>query len=97
MPPISSTERIASPWGGLLTFDGDMPVDFANGNSQNLDLDGDGVMDLHDNCVYTFNPSQYDADEDGQGEACQTIPSAGSAGGGGSSRRRIGTISTKPS
>jgi hypothetical protein len=48
-----------------------MPVNFSNGNATNVDSDGDGVMDIHDNCKFVFNPSQYDANGDGVGEACQ--------------------------
>lgn len=56
----------------VLTFDGEQPTDIAN--VDNVDSDGDGVMDLHDNCDYTFNPSQYDADGDGKGNACDASP-----------------------
>jgi len=34
------------------------------------DTDGDGVMDLHDNCDLTVNPSQLDTNADGIGDAC---------------------------
>jgi len=61
--------RFTSIWP-ILTFDGEQPADVANGVS-NLDTDGDGVMDLHDNCKFVFNPSQYDANGDGVGDACQ--------------------------
>jgi alpha-tubulin suppressor-like RCC1 family protein len=36
----------------------------------NVDTDGDGIYDAHDNCRYTFNPDQADADENGIGDAC---------------------------
>ena len=42
-------------------------------NSQSLDTDGDGVPDLQDNCVNTYNPLQEDEDNDGVGDACQLI------------------------
>ena len=51
-----------------LTFDGYQPQDVAN--VPNIDTDNDGVMDLHDNCRTTPNPSQYDSDGDGKGDAC---------------------------
>ena len=38
------------------------------------DLDGDGVCDVDDNCVNTFNPAQSDADADGVGDVCDNCP-----------------------
>jgi hypothetical protein len=35
-----------------------------------VDTDGDGVFDATDNCPLTPNPTQGDADGDGQGDAC---------------------------
>ncbi len=34
------------------------------------DMDGDGVVDREDNCVYRVNPTQDDVDRDGFGDAC---------------------------
>ena len=34
------------------------------------DTDGDGVPDIHDNCVTVFNPDQEDIDNNGRGDAC---------------------------
>ena len=36
----------------------------------NVDLDGDGVDDIIDNCPNVINPSQLDTDLDGSGDAC---------------------------
>lgn len=49
------------------SFDGDFQcVGFA-------DTDLDGVIDLADNCIDTFNPDQEDSDGDGQGDACSAV------------------------
>jgi uncharacterized protein (DUF362 family) len=34
------------------------------------DLDGDGVLDVDDNCPYDANPQQQDCDQDGIGDVC---------------------------
>jgi len=34
------------------------------------DSDEDGIFDNEDNCINTFNPYQYDKDQDGKGYAC---------------------------
>ncbi|MBT8144508.1 MAG: thrombospondin type 3 repeat-containing protein, partial [Gammaproteobacteria bacterium] len=34
------------------------------------DSDGDGILDLQDNCPFTINPGQEDADSDGLGNVC---------------------------
>jgi hypothetical protein len=39
-----------------------------------LDGDGDGIVDLHDNCPTVPNPDQADADVDGRGDACDPFP-----------------------
>jgi hypothetical protein len=38
------------------------------------DVDGDGVCGGVDNCPSTVNPTQADADQDGQGDACDACP-----------------------
>lgn len=60
--------RIEGFWGPM-PFDGVQPADVANGVS-NADTDGDGIMDLYDNCDLTWNPDQTDGDADGKGCAC---------------------------
>jgi hypothetical protein len=63
------------PWA---SFDDPMPPnicnlpDEADGriNDDCIDTDGDGILNLHDNCDLTPNPSQYDGDGDGKGCAC---------------------------
>jgi hypothetical protein len=36
------------------------------------DSDGDGVLDLLDNCPFTANPDQQDRDGNGVGDVCET-------------------------
>ncbi|MBU5613523.1 choice-of-anchor D domain-containing protein [Geomonas azotofigens] len=36
------------------------------------DSDGDGVIDVLDNCPHTYNPQQIDLDGDGIGDVCQS-------------------------
>ncbi|HKQ97827.1 MAG TPA: thrombospondin type 3 repeat-containing protein [Candidatus Polarisedimenticolia bacterium] len=60
--------RLAAPWGGLLPFPGEQPADIAN--LPNDDTDGDGVIDLHDDCRALPDPGQPDADGDGVGDLC---------------------------
>ena len=38
--------------------------------SENIDTDGDGVLDSEDNCTLIENPDQNDKDEDGIGNKC---------------------------
>lgn len=60
--------KIEGFWG-LMPFDGFQPADVANGVS-NADSDGDGILDIYDNCDLTWNPDQTDGDGDGKGCAC---------------------------
>lgn len=41
-----------------------------DGGSGGNDSDGDGVVDLNDNCPADYNPDQADSDDDGQGDVC---------------------------
>ncbi|MFQ5412757.1 MAG: thrombospondin type 3 repeat-containing protein, partial [Phycisphaerae bacterium] len=38
------------------------------------DSDGDGIIDLFDNCPLVPNPTQTDTDGDGVGDACDACP-----------------------
>lgn len=43
---------------------------------EELDSDGDGVLDLRDNCPLNANAGQEDADQDSVGDACDACPGA---------------------
>jgi hypothetical protein len=70
-------DPIEAVWGRVV-IDGAMPPNFCNLpdeadgsiNTDCIDSDGDGIVNLHDNCDFTPNPSQYDGDGDGKGCAC---------------------------
>ncbi|MEW6379210.1 MAG: thrombospondin type 3 repeat-containing protein [bacterium] len=38
------------------------------------DIDGDGIEDINDNCMFSFNPDQLDKDSDSTGDACDESP-----------------------
>lgn len=58
--------------------DGDGVADaddaFPDDNSETTDTDGDNVGDNADNCVNDANPDQLDSDANGQGDACDAMP-----------------------
>ncbi|UCC43931.1 MAG: SMP-30/gluconolactonase/LRE family protein [Candidatus Zixiibacteriota bacterium] len=41
---------------------------------QFADVDGDGVIDINDNCPDDYNPDQADSDEDGFPDSCDNCP-----------------------
>lgn len=53
---------------GVSTFLQDNCRDISNTNQQ--DMDGDGVGDICDNCVVYPNPNQRNADNDTTGDKC---------------------------
>lgn len=53
------------------------PTDVADATS--ADLDGDGVPDTIDNCIFVPNADQTDTDGDGVGDACDLCPANASA------------------
>ncbi len=41
-----------------------------SGDACDDDIDGDGIINIADNCMFTHNPGQIDSDNDGVGDAC---------------------------
>jgi len=53
---------------GVLTLP---PISFVQNSRYVLsDVDGDGVPDIYDNCVYVYNPDQEDLNNNGRGDVC---------------------------
>jgi hypothetical protein len=61
-PGVSDTGEPTAP-GAVYVF-----------NFSMLDSDGDGILDLCDNCPTVANPDQADTDSDGYGDACPPPP-----------------------
>jgi len=55
---------------GLTLRSGVWPIFAAPGGAGDPDSDGDGVLDVSDNCLLVPNPAQVDADLDGFGNLC---------------------------
>lgn len=58
---------------------GDFWIYYSNGYDgvdllANNDFDGDGVLNVNDNCPCTYNPDQTDTDGDGHGDSCDNCP-----------------------
>jgi hypothetical protein len=72
-----SRQRLSGLWG-VLDFthaageEGAVPFPADVRNIDNADADGDGVLDLHDDCPLTYDPVQWDRDGDGIGDACDS-------------------------
>ena len=67
--PDSQTVYFNTWFSGSVGFSNLFAVDV----SLDLDIDGDGVIDINDNCVAGFNPDQADGDGDGIGDVCDSI------------------------
>jgi hypothetical protein len=38
------------------------------------DIDGDGILNANDNCIFVYNPLQEDLDSDNAGDSCDNCP-----------------------
>jgi len=68
----------------MVILNQDAPAGFdcdANGvlDACETDADGDGWIDVCDNCRYASNPDQTDTDEDGLGDGCDNCPEVANA------------------
>ena len=60
------------------TFEFKLEIEFASdedsqqssGEDLGTDIDADGIANFQDNCPFDSNPAQEDADDDGDGDAC---------------------------
>jgi hypothetical protein len=78
-----------------LTGEGLNPLNLDQEMTSSPDTDGDGVVNIIDNCAEVANPDQMDTDQDGLGDACARMDS-GVGGGGGCSVASVGTTSSIP-
>jgi ELWxxDGT repeat protein len=73
--PASSNPKHLTKSGGLLYFQAN---DHVTGRElwaiDITDVDGDGVLNVDDNCPLVANADQQDAEPDGQGDACDLCP-----------------------
>lgn len=53
--------------------DGTIGITIEEARELSLDTDGDGVLDIEDNCPFVVNPDQKDSNGDGVGDACSVI------------------------
>ncbi len=77
-----------------LTGEGLNPLNLDQEMKSSPDTDGDGVVNIIDNCAEVNNPDQMDTDQDGLGDACARMDSG--VGGGGCSVASVGTTSSIP-
>ena len=57
-------------WGIYGKNNPDWKDGYYTGDTLSSDTDNDGVILKFDNCPVTFNPEQFDLDEDGRGDLC---------------------------
>jgi hypothetical protein len=77
-----------------LTGEGN-PLNLSEAMKTSPDTDGDGVVNIIDNCVEVANPDQTDTNQDGIGDACEGM-NLGAEGGGGCSIASIGSAPSIP-
>ena len=77
-----------------LTGEGLNPLNLDQEMTSSPDTDGDGVVNIIDNCAEVNNPDQMDTNQDGIGDACERMNLG--AGGGGCSVASIGSAPSIP-
>jgi hypothetical protein len=78
-----------------LTGVGINPLNLTEAMKTSPDTDGDGVVNVIDNCVEVANPDQTDTNQDGIGDACEGM-NLGAEGGGGCSIASMGSAPSIP-